>query len=177
MKVKIIEKKYVATEKMKEKMMKKIEKFDKIFDGNTESQVVLCKEKEREICEITIYFRDTIFRVEETTRDMYESFDECIENLKKQIRKYKTKLEKRFKGDQYKEDWVYDYESDYEYEEKDFNIIKSKKISVKPMFVEEAILQMNLIGHQFFVFRNAETEKVDIVYKRKDGDYGLIETD
>ena len=176
MKIRIIEKKYTATEKMKEKMGKKLSRFDNFFDETSEAQVVLIKEKEREICEITIYAKDTIFRVEQTTRDMYESFDECIENLKKQIRKYKTKLEKRFKGKKIEAiDWEpYDFQD--EYSEEDFNIIKTKTISVKPMFVEEAILQMNLLNHQFYVFKNAESGLTDIVYKRKDGDYGLIET-
>ena len=176
MKIKIIEKKYNATEKMKEKMGKKLSKFDNFFDDNSDAQVVLIKEKEREICEITIYAKDTIFRVEQSTRDMYESFDQCIENLKKQIRKYKTKLEKRFKGKKVEAiEWEpYDFQD--EYSEEDFNIIKTKTISVKPMFVEEAILQMNLLNHQFFVFKNAETGLTSIVYKRKDGDYGLIET-
>ena len=176
MKIRIIEKKYNATEKMKEKMGKKLSRFDNFFDETSEAQVVLIKEKEREICEITIYAKDTIFRVEQTTRDMYESFDECIENLKKQIRKYKTKLEKRFKGKKIEAiDWEpYDFQD--EYSEEDFNIIKTKTISVKPMFVEEAILQMNLLNHQFYIFKNAESGLTDIVYKRKDGDYGLIET-
>ena len=176
MKIRIIEKKYKATEKMKEKMEKKLSRFNNFFDDSAEAQVVLIKEKEREIVEITIYLKDTIFRVEQTTRDMYESFDECIENLKKQIRKYKTKLEKRFKGKRIEEiDWEpYDFQD--EYSEEDFNIIKTKTISVKPMFVEEAILQMNLLNHQFYVFKNAESGLIDIVYKRKDGDYGLIET-
>ena len=176
MKIRIIEKKYKATEKMKEKMEKKLSRFNNFFDDSAEAQVVLIKEKEREIVEITIYLKDTIFRVEQTTRDMYESFDECIENLKKQIRKYKTKLEKRFKGKKIEEiDWEpYDFQD--EYSEEDFNIIKTKTISVKPMFVEEAILQMNLLNHLFYVFKNAESGLTDIVYKRKDGDYGLIET-
>ena len=176
MKIRIIEKKYKATEKMKEKMEKKLSRFNNFFDDSAEAQVVLIKEKEREIVEITIYLKDTIFRVEQTTRDMYESFDECIENLKKQIRKYKTKLEKRFKGKKIEAiDWEpYDFQD--EYSEEDFNIIKTKTISVKPMFVEEAILQMNLLNHQFYVFKNAESGLTDIVYKRKDGDYGLIET-
>lgn len=178
MKLKIIERKYNATDKMKEKMELKLKKFDKIFDFNSDVQLVLSKEKEREICEITIYYKDTIFRVEETTRDMYESFDECIENLKKQIRKYKTKLENKFKEKKY-EDVLLEFDGDdfHNYdEETEFTVLKTKKISVKPMFVEEAILQMNLLNHEFFVFRNAETNEIDIVYKRKDGNYGIIET-
>ena len=177
MKIRIIEKKYKATEKMKEKMEKKLSRFNNFFDDLAEAQVVLIKEKEREIVEITIYLKDTIFRVEQTTRDMYESFDECIENLKKQIRKYKTKLEKRFKGKKIEEiDWEpYDFQD--EYSEEDFNIIKTKTISVKPMFVEEAILQMNMLGHDFFIFNDPDTMATNVVYKRKDGNYALIETD
>ena len=176
MNTKIIERKYQATDRMKEKMELKLSKFEKIFDSETDIQLVLTKEKEREICEITIFYKDTIFRVEETTRDMYESFDECIENLKKQIRKYKTKLENKFKGKKY-EDVLLEFDGFVEEdEESEFEIIKTKRISVKPMFVEEAILQMNLLNHEFFVFKNAETSEIDIVYKRKDGKYGIIET-
>ena len=176
MNTKIIERKYQATDRMKEKMESKLFKFEKIFDSEADIQLVLTKEKEREICEITIFYKDTIFRVEETKRDMYEAFDECIENLKKQIRKYKTKLENKFKGKKY-EDVLLEFDDFVdEDEESEFEVIKTKRISVKPMFVEEAILQMNLLNHEFFVFKNAETNEIDIVYKRKDGKYGIIET-
>ncbi len=176
MNTKIIERKYQATDRMKEKMELKLSKFEKIFDSEADIQLVLTKEKEREICEITIFYKDTIFRVEETKRDMYEAFDECIENLKKQIRKYKTKLENKFKGKKY-EDVLLEFDDFVdEDEESEFEVIKTKRISVKPMFVEEAILQMNLLNHEFFVFKNAETNEIDIVYKRKDGKYGIIET-
>ena len=94
MKLKITERKYNATDKMKEKIAKKLEKFDKFFGDDADVQVVLSQEKDRETCEVTIFFGDTIFRMEETTKDMYESMDECIENLKKQIRKYKRILKK-----------------------------------------------------------------------------------
>ena len=175
MKLKITERKYNATDKMKEKIAKKLEKFDKFFGEDAEAQVVLSQEKDRETCEVTIFFGDTIFRMEETTKDMYVSMDECIENLKKQIRKHKTKLENKYKA---KTEDAWDFVNEYdEPEEAEFKIVKSKLISVKPMFVEEAILQMNLLNHEFFVFRNAETEKIDIVYKRKNGDYGIIETE
>jgi len=177
MKLKIIERKFEATEKMKEKMAAKLSKFDKFFDSETEAQLVLSKEKEREICEITIYYHDTIFRIEETTKDMYTSFDECIENLKTQIRKHKTRLENKFKHKKYElEDWNFSTNEDTQ-EEKEFNIIRSKRISVKPMYVEEAILQMNLLNHEFFLFKNANTDGIDIVYKRKDGNYGIIATE
>lgn len=177
MKLRIVERKYSATEKMKEKIEKKLSKFDKFFGSDTEAQVILAKEKEREICEITIFFGDTIFRVEQTGEDMYTSFDESIENLKSQIRKHKTKLENKYKKSYTPEDYAFGDDYSGEEEEDEFRIVKTKLISVKPMFIEEAILQMNLINHEFFVFRNAETNRIDIVYKRKNGDYGLIETE
>ena len=167
MNTRIIERKFKATDRMKEKIEAKLSKFDKIFDNGANADVVLTDLKGSNICEITVYAGDTIFRVEEATENMYASFDECIENLKKQIRKYKTRLENKFKN------------SGLYFEEDDasaFQIIRSKTVSVKPMFVEEAILQMNLLGHQFFVFTNAETNDVNIVYKRKNSGYGLIET-
>ena len=173
MKLKIMERKYKATEKIKEKIEKKLSKFDKFFGEETEAQVVLSQVKDSETCEVTIYFGDSIFRMGETTKDMYVSMDECIENLKKQIRKHKTKLENKYK---FKNEGSWDFAEDFDYEEDEYKIVKSKLISVKPMFVEEAILQMNLINHEFFVFRNAETEKINIVYKRKNEGYGLIET-
>lgn len=177
MKLKIVERKFSATDKMKDKVEKKLSKFDKFFGPETEAQVVLAKEKDRETCEITIYLDDTIFRVEETTKDMYNSFDESIENLKKQIRKHKTKLENKYKAKNYSaETFDFGDDEDEVEEEIDFKIVKTKSISVKPMFIEEAILQMNLLNHEFFVFRNAENEEVNIVYKRHDGNYGLIET-
>ena len=177
MKLKIIERKYSATDKMKDKIEKKLAKFDKFFGAETEAQVVISQDKDRETCEITIHFDDTIFRVEETTKDMYNSLDECIENLKRQIRKHKTKLENKYKSKNYSSE-TFDFGDDEEdiEEEVDFKIVKSKSISVKPMFIEEAILQMNLLNHEFFVFRNAENEQINIVYKRHAGDYGLIET-
>lgn len=174
MNTRIIERKFKATDRMKEKIETKLSKFDKIFDSGANADIVLTDLKGNCICEITVYAGDTIFRVEEAADNMYASFDECIENLKKQIRKYKTKLENRFKNSS-----VYFQEDDTAAEEEEevtFQVVRSKTVDVKPMFVEEAILQMNLLGHQFFVFTNAETNEVNIVYKRKNNTYGLIET-
>ncbi len=174
MNTRIIERKFKATDRMKEKIDKKLSKFDKIFDNAANADVVLTDLKGDSICEITVYAGDTIFRVEETAENMYAAFDECIENLKKQIRKYKTKLENKFKNSKFifeEEEEEWDEDTDI-----DFQIVRSKTISMKPMFVEEAILQMNLLDHEFFVFTNAETNRVNIVYKRKNSGYGLIET-
>ncbi|MDK2932499.1 MAG: putative sigma-54 modulation protein [Clostridiales bacterium] len=109
---------------------------------------------------------------------MYHSIDRVVDALERQIRKNKTRLEKKLKenafaltGDNGK---VHVNNEEFE-EEKDFNVVKTKRFAIKPMDIEEAILQMNLLGHQFFVFSNADTEEVNVVYRRKDGNYGLIE--
>ena len=176
MKLKITERKYTATDKMKEKIAKKLEKFDKFFGDDADVQVVLSQEKDRETCEVTIFFGDTIFRMEETTKDMYVSMDECIENLKKQIRKHKTKLSKRIKTGSIDDLVIASAEEDVTMEDEDtYDIVRRKQIPLKPVSVGEAILQMELVGHQFYMFLNADTNLINVVYIRKDGSYGLLE--
>ena len=116
-----------------------------------------------------------IYRAEEEAGDMYSAIDRASEILERQIRKNKIRLEKNLRKSAFVPDVIND--AFYEVaEETDFNVVKTKRISVKPMEVEEAILQMNLLNHQFFVFKDGKTGGVNIVYKRKDGAYGLIET-
>ena len=129
-------------------------------------------EKSRQKIEATIYHRNTIFRVEQVTSDMYVTMDKIIDDMERQIRKNKTRLEKRLRKDAFVDVGVYNVPIE---EETEFNIIKTKTFTTKPMSNEEAILQMNLLGHTFFVYKNAETEKNNIVYKRNDGNYGIIE--
>ncbi len=152
---------------------KKLQKLDKFFDESAEAQVTLSVEKERQTAELTIYFGGFVYRAEDTSEDMYASIDRSIDLIERQIRKNKTRLEKQLRGG------AFDVPTDaaVEAEEKEFKIVKSKKHALKPMSPEEAILQMNLLGHEFFVFHNDETDKIDIVYKRKDGNYGLIEAE
>ena len=121
---------------------------------------------------IPIYSNNTIFRVEQVTSDMYVTMDKIIDDMERQIRKNKTRLEKKLRKDAFVDMGVSDVPVE---EETEFNIIKTKTFTTKPMSSEEAILQMNLLGHTFFVYKNAETEKNNIVYKRKDGNYGIIE--
>lgn len=162
-----------VTEGLKERIYKKLGKLEKFFEKGTEIHVTLEIEKNRHIVEVTIPYKSMIFRAEEKSDDMYHSIDKVVDVLERQIRKNKTRLEKRLKENAFannnhtKQNGVV--------EEKDFNVVKTKKFAIKPMDVEEAVLQMNLIGHQFFVFRNADTNEVNVVYKRKDGNYGLIE--
>ena len=185
MKVTFTERKFQAKDNFKEKLMTKLSKFDKLFDEDAEANVTLSLIKETYIIELTIFYRDTIFRVEETNTDIYSAMDELIENLKKQVRKYKTKIVNKVKRSNitladlgaFYDDEPSDSEKYLQDEETEFTVARSKVIAMKPMYVDEAILQMNLLGHQFFAFKSAETDQVNIVYKRKDGKYGVIETE
>lgn len=184
MRVTFIERKFQAKDSFKDKMVAKLSKFDKIFDDTAEATVTLSMIKDTYIVELTIFYKDTIFRVEEADSDIWTAMDELMENLKKQIRKYKTKIENKIKkgtaiAETFEEFSVDEEEKDTVYapEETEFTVARSKVISLKPMFVDEAILQMNLLGHNFFAFRNAQTDQINIVYKRKDDKYGIIETE
>lgn len=173
-----IERKVTLKDSYKEKFNLKLSKFDKIFDDTARATVTASMVKDTYILELTIFYKNTIFRVQEENEDCWAGMDEIIEDLKKQIRKYKTKIEKSLKQ-QAVEVPSFDYDEGYddEDEETEFEIVKTKTIPVKPMSSDEAILQMNLLGHEFFAYRNAQTDNIDIVYKRKDGRYGLIETE
>lgn len=145
----------------------------KFFKPETECHLTFSVEKNRNIFEVTILSKGLFIRAEETTNDMYASIDAVIDKLERQIRKNKTKLGRRIHQEAFVPD---NFQIDEQIEEENsFKIMKSKRFAIKPMDVEEAILQMNLLGHNFFVFSNSETEEVNVVYKRKDGNYGLIE--
>lgn len=161
-----------VTPALKDYVEKRIGKITKYFDTLGEITVILTVAKGRHSVEVTVPVNGILLRGEEVTTDMYTSIDLVIEKLEKQIEKYKTKLSRRlragtFKGDLVRPDAVVDSE--------DFKVVKTKRFAVKPMNVEEAIMQMNLINHDFFVFSNADTEEVNVVYRRRDGNYGLIE--
>lgn len=160
------------TNALKERVEKKLSKFERYFGPETEAYATLSVEKNRHIIEVTIPFNGVILRGEEATADMYTSIDNVIEKLERQMRRHKTKLEKRIKDGNIKfENWT----SPTEEEDQEVKIVKTKRFAMKPMPVEEAVLQMELLGHSFFVFSNADTDEVNVVYKRKNGNYGLIE--
>lgn len=132
-------------------------------------------EKNRQIIEVTINLPGTILRAEESSDDMYASIDKAVDVLESAIRKYKTKLQKRYQNG---ETIRFENIQPLPQESQDTNkpkIVKTKKFAMKPMNTEEAILQMELLRHNFFMFMNAETDEVNVIYKRKDGNYGLIE--
>ena len=170
MKVIIVGRRFDVTDDLKQIVEKKLSKLDKFFDEQAVANVTMRAERNKEILEITITYKGTMFRSEVAEEKIPAALDKSIDIIERQIRKNKTRLEKRLRDTAFS---VPDEKP--EEEEKEFKIVKTKKHALKPMSAEEAILQMNLLGHQFFVFLNAETDEDNIVYKRRDGNYGLIE--
>ena len=165
-----------VTDALKNYVEEKVGKVEKYFDDDTviEAQVSLEVEKNRHIVEVTAFVDGLILRGEEVTGDMYASIDGVIEKLLRQIRKYKTKIQRKLRKEkkEYKKDVI---KSRKENGEDESEIVKTKRFAMKPMPVEEAVMQMDLLDHDFFVFSNADTNEVNVVYKRNDGNYGLIE--
>lgn len=156
------------TNALKEYVEKKLAKLDKHIDL-AEGQVTLTVEKGTHKVEVTIPFNGMILRGEEETGDMYASIDLVVEKLEKQIIRYKGRFTRKTRA----EGKSVPVSSEEVFEEA--KIMRTKRFAFKPMPVDEAVMQMNLLGHSFFVFSNAETEEVNVLYKRKDGNYGLIE--
>nr|WP_312576568.1 ribosome-associated translation inhibitor RaiA [Sedimentibacter sp.] len=172
MKVNIYGKNMQLTEALKEATIKKIKRLDKFFQQDVEAKVVLSIERKDQKVEVTIPFNGRIARVEEFSDDMYNSIDEAVESLEQQLRKYKTKLQDKRQSS---ESIKFENFEQLDVEESDFKVVKTKRFAIKPMSIEEAVLQMDLLKHNFFVFLNADSEEVNVVYKRKDNNYGLIE--
>lgn len=175
MKITVSGKNIEVTDALRDTVVKKISKLDKYFNPDVEAQVTLSVQKGRHIIEVTIPFDGVILRGEESTEDMYMSIDKVLDKLEKQIAKHKTRLERKLKANSLKGLDVHPTEGEDNEETYNPTIVRTKKFAIKPMPVDEAVLQMDLLGHSFFVFLNAETEEVNVVYKRKDGRYGLIE--
>ena len=161
------------TSGIKEAVEEKLSKLEKYFKPDTDVNVTLSVEKERQKIEVTIPLKGTIIRSEQVSDDMYVSIDLVEEVIERQLLKYRKKLiDKHQEGGLFYTDVV---EEEPEIEEGDIRIIRTKRFGMKPMFPEDACVQMELLGHNFFVFSNAETGEVNVVYKRKDNTYGLIE--
>jgi putative sigma-54 modulation protein len=179
MKFIINEKKVQITDELREYAQKKIGKLDRFFKTESEAFITFSIERGRYIAEVTIKNNGMYYRVADTTSDMYASIDSAVAAIERQIRKNKTRLEKRLRDGAFERDYISPVKQDdvTDDDEQDFKIVRTKMFSVKPMTPEEAVLQMNLLEHEFFVFKNQNREDAfSIVYKRKHGDYGLIET-
>lgn len=159
----------------KDKVIDKVKRLDKFFDSDEDCKISVSEQGDMLRVEITFRYKGFYIRSEALNRDLATAVDDCMSNIDRQIRKYKTKLSKRLRDD-YIKNYDIDFDNDVEEDTDEFNIIKVKKIDAKPMLVDEAILQMNMLGHSFFIFTNPETSRINIVYKRKDGNYALIES-
>ncbi|HZX21511.1 MAG TPA: ribosome-associated translation inhibitor RaiA [Clostridia bacterium] len=162
-----------VTGALRDTIQSKLGKLDRFFHKELEAQVTLSVEKNRHIIEVTIPLNGSILRAEESTDDMYRSVDSVVDKLTRQLEKQKNKLENRI--NRYETIRFENIKDDEMGTAEEFKIVRTKKFAMKPMNSEEAVLQMELLGHNFYVFADAETNDVNVVYKRKDGNYGLIE--
>lgn len=169
-----------VTPALREYAEKKLSRLERYFDTPLESavNVRLAVQRDEHKVEVTIPLPGVLVRAEEASDDMYASLDLVVEKLERQIRKYKTKINRKFRQEggprsQWKDPDAHNGEA--EVEEDAPEVVRIKRFSLKPMDVEEAILQMDMLGHNFFVFSNADTNRVNVVYRRRDGRYGLIE--
>ena len=160
---------------LKDLVEKKVSKLDRYFWKDTEAHVTMSIQRSRHIVEVTIPFDGVILRGEEATGDMYASIDGVLRKIEKQIHKHRTALKKKLHESAFDQE-AYEYHDEME-EEALPKIVRTKRFVVKPMDLGEAQMQMEMLGHQFFVFRNAITGEVNVLYRRGDGDLGLIEPD
>ena len=174
MKVSIFGKQLTVRESLKEMIEKKLMKFDKFFGEDCEANVTCRVRKGVKIIEITVNYGAATFRSEEESETFITALDRAIEGLERQIRKNKTRLEKRIRQGSI-DDFVMQTPEIDEVEEEEYNVVRKKQVLVKPISVDEAILEMNMVNHDFFMFINAETDEVNVVYKRADGNYGVLE--
>lgn len=172
MKITILGKNIEVTEGLREAVEEKIGKLERYFNPETEVHVTLSVEKESQKIEVTIPVKGTVIRSEQSSSDMYVSIDLVEEIIERQLKKYKSKIvDKQERAASFKQEFI---ENDYD-EEDEIKIIRTKRFDIKPMYPEDACIQMELLGHDFFVFNNAETDEINVVYKRKGNTYGLIE--
>ena len=173
MKITITGRKCSPRESFKEHAEKKLAKIERFFGPDIEAKVTATVEKSSQNVEITVNNSGMVFRSEERAQNMNEALDKCVDTLIRQIRKNKTRIEKKIKSASI--DTAFQDEPDTDIQEEiEYELVRQKSVLLKPQSVEEAILQMNLLGHQFYLFLNEEHGDVNVVYKRSDGGYGLL---
>lgn len=180
MKYQIIGKNITVTEGISAALTKKLSKMDKYFNGDDEVScraVVRSYKKGEAKVEITIFTKDTTFRAEVKTNDLYAAFDLAIDKLQGQMRKLKTKLRSRYDHDGIGKAIAFEAIQDESAQEDESKIVRTKVLNLKPITVEEAVLQMESIGHDFYLYLDTDDEKISVVYKREDGGYGLLQAD
>ena len=168
MKITIVGRKFHVTDDLKQKVEKKLSKFDKFFSDEATANVTMRSQKNDEILEITIFYKGTMFRSEASDKEIENALDRSVDIIERQIRKNKTRLERKFKTGTFESIPI-------EEDEDEIKITKTKKFAISQMNVDEAVLQMNLLGHNFFLFLNEENGNINLVYKKANDEYGLIE--
>ncbi len=169
MNITIIGRKCTPRESFRARAEEKLRKVERFFGPDATAKITATVEKNVKICEITLTKKNMIFRAQERSGDLEESLDKCVDSLIRQIRKNKTRIERKLRDVSF-DDVLADV-----VDEDEIEVVRTKSVVLKPETVEEAILQMNLLGHIFYMFRNAETDEICVVYKRNDGGYGLME--
>ena len=160
------------TDSLRKAVMEKLGKLERYFTPETKIIVTMSVEKDRQKIEVTIPLKGNVIRSEQVSNDMYVSIDLVEEVIERQLKRYKNKIiDKKQNASNFQKAYI---DNDY-MENEDIRIVRTKKFPVKPMYPEDACVQMELLGHNFFVFTNADTDQVNVVYKRKGGTYGLIE--
>ncbi len=172
MKITYTARKVNLRDNFKERVEKKLKKFEKIFSDDATVNVVVTMNKNNQTVEITIKDNSMVYRAEKTQLEMNDAVDKCIDVLGRQLRKNKAKLEKKLRMGSI--DDLFEQGATVE-DEEEFKLLRTKQIPIKPISVDEAILQMNMVGHKFYMFTNAQTDQINVVYCRDDGAYGLLE--
>ena len=171
MNIKITGKNFNTYQHLEDTIDKKLEKLEKYFSDDIDAKVVLSQEKNKEKIEININAKGAQFRTEQVADDVYEGLDKAIDKLSRQMSKFKGKLQKKYQDNQ-----SVRFEEIPALEEEEARVVKTKRLFLQPMSVEEATLEMEMIGHDFYVFEDVDTHSVSVVYKRNDEDYGLLTT-
>ncbi len=169
MNITIVGRKCTPRQSFKDRAEQKLKKVERFFGEKAEAKITATVEKSAKIVEITLNKGGMIFRAQERSADLEDALDACVDSLIRQIRKNKTKLERRLRDAN-----IDDFIPEADEAEDDFEIVRKKAVLLKPESVEEAILQMNMLGHQFYLFNNSEDDTISVVYRRKDGGYGLL---
>ena len=171
MKITITGRKCSPRESFKEHAENKLAKIERFFGSDTEAKITVTVEKSSQSVEITVNNNGMIFRAQERAENMNEALDKCVDTLIRQIRKNKTRIEKKMRAGSFD---AFEDEADAVIEEVEYDLVRKKSVNLKPQSVEEAILQMNLVNHNFYVFVEESLGEICVVYKRNDGGYGLI---
>lgn len=173
MNVKFSAKKVNLGDSFTEYVERELTSLDKFFTSEADATVTVSPAKGDINVEVAVIFKGMLYRAEDSAAKKEEAFDAAVDKIVRQIRRNKTRLKKRLRDTAFEPMNFEGY--DEVDEEAEYNVVKHKRFYVQPMNVEEAILQMNMLGHQFFMFRNGETDEINVVYKRKDGDYAVLE--